>query len=82
MRDGRITDSPPGLEPGGLGLFGAGLLFGDGAITPAISVLGAMEGLSEQGPALSHLVVPITIAILVALGAGEGARRKRRGGQL
>ena len=50
-----------------LGLFGAGLLFGDGAITPAISVLGAMEGLSEQSPALGHLVVPITIAILVGL---------------
>ena len=39
-------------------LFGAGLLFGDGAITPAISVLGAIEGLSEQSPALAHLVVP------------------------
>jgi len=50
-----------------LGLFGAGLLFGDGAITPAISVLGAMEGLSEQSPALAHLVVPITVAILVGL---------------
>ena len=50
-----------------LGLFGAGLLFGDGAITPAISVLGAMEGLSEQNSALSHLVVPITIGILVGL---------------
>jgi KUP system potassium uptake protein len=50
-----------------LGLFGAGLLFGDGAITPAISVLGAMEGLSEQSPALSHLIVPITIGILVGL---------------
>jgi KUP system potassium uptake protein len=48
-------------------LFGAGLLFGDGVITPAISVLGAMEGLSEQNSDLSHLVVPITIAILVAL---------------
>ncbi len=50
-----------------LGLFGTGLLFGDGVITPAISVLGAMEGLSEQSPALSHLVVPITIAVLVGL---------------
>ncbi|MBK9036272.1 MAG: potassium transporter Kup [Myxococcales bacterium] len=48
-------------------LFGAGLLFGDGVITPAISVLGAMEGLSEQNGDLAHLVVPITIAILVAL---------------
>ncbi len=48
-------------------LFGAGLLFGDGVITPAISVLGAMEGLSEQNADLSHLVVPITIAILIGL---------------
>jgi KUP system potassium uptake protein len=50
-----------------LGLFGAGLLFGDGAITPAISVLGAMEGIAEQNPALGHLAVPITIAILVGV---------------
>ncbi len=50
-----------------LGLFGAGLLFGDGAITPAISVLGAVEGLAEQSPALGDLAVPITIAILVGL---------------
>src|SRR5665647_1367720 len=50
-----------------LGLFGAGLLFGDGAITPAISVLGAMEGLSEQNPSLTYLVLPITIGILIAL---------------
>ena len=50
-----------------LGLFGAGLLFGDGAITPAISVLGAVEGLAEQSPALGELAVPITIVILVGL---------------
>ncbi|MDX2089519.1 MAG: KUP/HAK/KT family potassium transporter [Kofleriaceae bacterium] len=50
-----------------LGLFGAGLLFGDGAITPAISILGAMEGLSEHSPRLAHLVVPITVAIIVGL---------------
>jgi len=50
-----------------LGLFGTGLLFGDGAITPAISVLGAMEGLSEKSHTLTYLVVPITIGILVAL---------------
>ena len=50
-----------------LGLFGAGLLFGDGAITPAISVLGAVEGIGEQSPALAELAVPITIAILVGL---------------
>jgi len=50
-----------------LALFGAGLLIGDGVITPAISVLGAMEGLQEQSPALGQLVVPLTIAVLVAL---------------
>ena len=50
-----------------LGLFGTGLLFGDGVITPAISVLGAMEGLSEQSPALSHLIVPISVGILIGL---------------
>jgi len=50
-----------------LGLFGTGLLFGDGVITPAISVLGAMEGLSEQSPALTNFIVPVTIAILVGL---------------
>jgi len=50
-----------------LGLFGTGLLFGDGAITPAISVLGAMEGLSEQRSTLTYLVVPITVGILIGL---------------
>ena len=50
-----------------LALFGAGLLYGDGAITPAISVLGAIEGLSEQSPALSYLVVPLSAAILIGL---------------
>jgi K+ transporter len=46
-----------------LGLFGAALLYGDGVITPAISVLGAVEGLGVAGPALGHLVVPVTVAI-------------------
>jgi KUP system potassium uptake protein len=50
-----------------LALFGAGLLYGDGAITPAISVLGAIEGLREQSPALSYLVVPLSAAILIGL---------------
>jgi KUP system potassium uptake protein len=50
-----------------VGLFGAALLFGDGIITPAISVLSAVEGIEVATPALSHLVVPITIVILVAL---------------
>jgi KUP system potassium uptake protein len=50
-----------------IGIFGAALLYGDGVITPAISVLGAMEGLSVSTPALHPFVVPLTIAILVAL---------------
>ena len=53
--------------PALLGLFGTGLLFGDGVITPAISVLGALEGLSEQSPTLTPFVVPATIAIIVGL---------------
>ena len=50
-----------------VGIFGGALLYGDGLITPAISVLGAMEGLSVATPALHPYVVPMTIAVLVAL---------------
>ena len=50
-----------------LGLIGASLLYGDGIITPAISVLGAMEGITVTAPALQHLVLPLTLGIIVAL---------------
>ncbi len=50
-----------------IGLFGAALLYGDGVITPAISVLGAVEGLRVKAPALQHLVIPIAAMILGAL---------------
>ncbi|TKW80201.1 MAG: potassium transporter Kup [Bradyrhizobium icense] len=50
-----------------VGLVGAALLYGDGAITPAISVLSAIEGLKVDAPALAPAVVPITVAILVGL---------------
>jgi KUP system potassium uptake protein len=50
-----------------LGLFGAALLYGDGAITPAISVLSAVEGLEIEAPAAARYVLPITVAILVGL---------------
>ena len=50
-----------------LGIFGAGLLYGDGMITPVISILGAMEGIGVRAPALQPAVVPVTIAILVGL---------------
>jgi KUP system potassium uptake protein len=51
----------------GLGVFGAALLYGDGVITPAISVLSAVEGLQIAAPGLEHLVIPVTIAILIGL---------------
>src|SRR5689334_19800918 len=51
----------------GLGLFGASLFLGDSMITPAISVLSAVEGLKVAAPSLGHLVVPITAAIIVVL---------------
>ena len=50
-----------------VGLIGAALLYGDGVITPAISVLSAVEGLKVDAPGLAPMVVPITIAILVGL---------------
>jgi KUP system potassium uptake protein len=50
-----------------LGLFGSALLFGDGVITPAISVLSAVEGLTIAAPRLEHVVVPLAIVILVLL---------------
>ena len=50
-----------------LGIFGAALFFGDGIITPAISVLGALQGVQVATPSLEHLVVPISVAILVGL---------------
>jgi len=50
-----------------LGVFGAALLYGDGVITPAISVLSAVEGLGYVVPSLSHLVMPLAILILFLL---------------
>ncbi len=50
-----------------LGLFGAALLYGDGIITPAISVLSAVEGLEVATPVFRPAVVPITVGILIGL---------------
>ncbi len=62
-----------------LGIFGASLFFGDGMITPAISVLSAVSGLEKAAPGVAHLVVPISLVILVALFVvqrkGSGTRR-------
>jgi KUP system potassium uptake protein len=60
-----------------LGIFGASLFFGDGMITPAISVLSAVEGVKVAAPTFAHLVLPISLAILIGLFAiqryGTGA---------
>ncbi len=51
----------------GLGIFGAALFYGDGVITPAISVLSAVEGLEVATPLFKPYVVPITLVVLIAL---------------
>jgi KUP system potassium uptake protein len=50
-----------------LGIFGASLFFGDSMITPAISVLSAIEGVKVAAPSVSGLVIPITVAIIICL---------------
>src|SRR5215510_8184669 len=50
-----------------LGVFGASLFFGDSMITPAISVLSAVEGVKVASPSVSDLVVPITVTIILCL---------------
>ena len=50
-----------------LGIFGAALLYADGALTPAISVLSAVEGLEVATPTFAHWVIPITLGILIGL---------------
>jgi KUP system potassium uptake protein len=62
-----------------LGLFGASLFFGDGVITPAISVLGAVEGLEVLAPKLSHFVVPLAAVIVLLLFAFQNRGTGRVG---
>ncbi len=66
----RARSGPPSLRRStliALGIFGAALLYGDGMITPAISVLSAIEGLEIATPLFAPYIVPITIAVLVVL---------------
>ena len=58
-----------------LGIFGAALFYGDGIITPAISVLSAVEGLKVATPGLSDLVLPVAIGVLAALFLSSVAAR-------
>jgi KUP system potassium uptake protein len=54
-----------------LGIFGTAIFFGDGVITPAISVLSAVEGLEVAAPGLHRYVVPVTLVVLTALFAAQ-----------
>ncbi len=63
-----------------LGLLGAALLYADGMITPAISVLGAIEGVAVVRPELESIVVPISIAILLGLFLAQRHGTARLGG--
>ena len=75
---GMVAGRIPGLVL--LGLFGAALLYGDGMITPAITVLGAIEGLNVATPVFEPYVVPITVAIIVAVFAIQQNGTARIGG--
>src|SRR5258706_5062949 len=55
----------------GMGVLGAALLYGDGMITPAISVLSAIEGLKVATPAFEHYIIPLTIITIIGLFAGQ-----------
>jgi KUP system potassium uptake protein len=63
-----------------MGIFGAALLYGDGMITPAITVLGAVEGLKVATPLFEPYVVPATVAILVVVFAIQRHGTHRVGG--
>jgi len=54
-----------------LGIFGTAIFFGDGVITPAISVLSAVEGLEVAAPGLHRFVVPVTLVVITALFAAQ-----------
>jgi KUP system potassium uptake protein len=54
-----------------LGIFGTAIFFGDGVITPAVSVLGAVEGLKVAAPGLARFVVPISLVVITILFAAQ-----------
>ncbi len=56
---------------GVIGIVGAGLFFGDGVITPAISILSAVEGIKVISPETSHLVIPIALCVIALLFLGQ-----------
>jgi KUP system potassium uptake protein len=71
--------SPLTYGIGLLGIFGTALFFGDSVITPAVTVLSAVEGLKVAAPGLAHYVVPITLGVLLALFAFQSGGTARVG---
>ncbi len=67
QKERRSSDSRRRMVLISLGLFGAALLYGDGIITPAITVLSSVEGLHVVTPAVDHLIVPLALIILFVL---------------
>ena len=82
MREGDITGAT-GFDRGRalvvMGLFGAALIYGDGIITPAISVLSALEGVNVATDELEPYVTPVAVAILFCLFAVQGRGTARIG---
>ena len=75
-----VKDRPKWIMPLTLiGVTGASLFFGDGVITPAISVLSAVEGIELATPAFKPYIVPITVVILIALYFGQSKGTARLG---
>jgi KUP system potassium uptake protein len=60
-----------------MGLFGAALIYGDGIITPAISVLSAPEGVNVASELLDPYVMPVAVAILLCILAAQGPAGQR-----
>jgi KUP system potassium uptake protein len=71
--------SPVAYTVGVLGILGTALFFGDAVITPAISVLSAVEGLEVAAPALHRYIVPVTLAVLAVLFAFQRHGTERVG---
>ena len=67
-----VRDRPPLRSVlGVIGLFGTAVFYGDGVITPAISVLSAVEGLEVAAPRLHEFIIPVTLVVLTALFAAQ-----------
>ncbi|HZT88991.1 MAG TPA: potassium transporter Kup [Stellaceae bacterium] len=76
----RATSGRRSLWVLGAGLIGGSLFFGDGVLTPAISVLSAVEGLEVRAPELANFVIPLTLVLLIGLFLAQRSGTERVGG--